>query len=194
MNLLHRFTSRLSPKSAFAVSMALAAAAVLAQAAWSRHVEAEVLARVAPHRLAASIDVTGQLQPADMAVIGDRYVAVVDLRPDGEAVGQPSSAEMQAAALRGRVRFVYLPVPHGEIPEESVARLKGVLETSHGAVLLYCRSGKRAARTWALAEASRPSGLPSAAILAAVRGAGQNADDLQERIQAAVLTRDQEKP
>jgi uncharacterized protein (TIGR01244 family) len=80
-------------------------------------------------------------------------------------------------------------VPHGEIPEQAVTRLREALDRQQGPVLLYCRSGKRAARTWALAEASRPNGLPAEAIVAAVRGAGQEADDLRPRIDAAVAAR-----
>jgi uncharacterized protein (TIGR01244 family) len=163
--------------------------AILASAAWSRHLEAQVMSRIAPHHLSTSIDVTTQLHPDDLVAVGRRYSVVVDLRPDGEVVGQPSSQEMAEAARQNRLGFTYVPVPHGEIPEEAVTRLRRVLDTPHGEVLLYCRSGKRAARTWALAEASRPNGISTAAIIAAVHESGQDAEDLRGRIQVAVDAR-----
>jgi uncharacterized protein (TIGR01244 family) len=98
---------------------------------------------------------------------------------------------MEAAARGKGLAFTYVPVPHGEIPEQAVARLRTVLDRESGHVLLYCRSGKRAARTWALAEASRPDGLSADEILFAVKGAGQDAGDLRSRIEASVNARGQ---
>lgn len=51
-----------------------------------------------------------------------------------------SSREMEAAAHEGGLDFNYMPVPHGEIPEQAVARLRTVLDHQHGQVLLYCRT------------------------------------------------------
>jgi uncharacterized protein (TIGR01244 family) len=96
---------------------------------------------------------------------------------------------MAQAARRQAVDFGYVPVPHGEIPEEAVLKLRQALADQKGQVLLYCRSGKRAARTWALAEAGRVGGLQADEIIAAVRGAGQEADDLRPRIEAAIAAR-----
>ena len=114
---------------------------------------------------------------------------MVDLRPDGEEPGQPSAQDMRLAATKAGLAFAYVPVPHGDIPEASVAALQAFLASQSGPVLLYCRSGRRAARTWALVEAARPGGMPTDAIMAAVQGAGQNAEDLRGRIEAAVAAR-----
>lgn len=184
----------ISPRRAFLSSLLLATTAVLAIAAWSRHSDAQTLTRVAPRPLSPSIDVTTQLHPDDLAAVGRRYSVVVDLRPDGEAAEQPSSQEMASVAHRNGLEFNYVPVPHGEIPEDAVARLRRVLDAPHGDVLLYCRSGKRAARTWALAEASRLNGMSATDIIAAVQAAGQDAEDLRGRIQAAVDGRQQVQP
>jgi len=189
MTSANRLLAWLTPGKSFIVSLLLAALAVLASAAWSRHVEAQVMAHIAPHRLSDAVDVTTQLHPKDLTAVGARYAMVVDLRPDGEVAEQPTSKEMEAAAKRNGLEFAYIPVPHGEIPEESVAHLRAVLEARHGEILLYCRSGKRAARTWALAEASRSNGSSTGAIIAAVQAAGQEAEDLRSRIQIAVESR-----
>ncbi|WP_269629802.1 beta-lactamase hydrolase domain-containing protein [Pelomonas sp. BJYL3] len=184
----------LSPGKAFLFSLLFTAIGVLAYAGWLQYLDAQTLRRIAPRQLAASVDVTTQLHPADLAALRWRYAVIVDLRPDGEVAGQPSSQEMEAEASQQGLRFRYIPVPHGEIPEAAADRLREVLAEAHGSVLLYCRSGKRAARTWALAEAARADGLSSSAIVTAVQKAGQEADDLQGRIERAVKARRKETP
>jgi protein tyrosine phosphatase (PTP) superfamily phosphohydrolase (DUF442 family) len=56
-------------------------------------------------------------------------------------------------------------------------------------VLLYCRSGRRAARTWSLVEASRADGMDVAQIIAAVKEGGQEADDLKDALEQRVAAR-----
>lgn len=182
------FAAWLTPGKAFICSLLLAMGSVLVPAAWSSAVQARALARIAPHRLADRVEVTSQLQVEDMVAVGRRYRMVVDLRPDGEALDQPSSQAMEHAARMAGLGFAYVPVPHGDIPDDAVARLQSVL-AAQGDVLLYCRSGKRAARTWALAEARRPGGLSAEQIQASVQGAGQDAADLRDRIDRAINAR-----
>lgn len=136
--------------------------------------------------------VAGQITPEQLAQLkAQGYTSVVALRPDGEAPDQPSAARMQAAAESHGMTFTYIPVKSGApIPDSAVAALGQALEASKGKVLMYCRSGSRAARTWGLVEASRPGGANTDAILAAVKASGQSADDLQTAIAAHVAARD----
>jgi uncharacterized protein (TIGR01244 family) len=135
------------------------------------------------HRLTTTIAVSEQVSLASVANVGRQgFTTVIDLRPDGEAADQPSSAEVGKIVLEQGLRFFYVPVPHGAIPDTAVAQLNQALTGSSGPVLMYCRSGKRAARTWSLVEASRPAGMEPAAILAAVKQAGQSSDDLETAI------------
>lgn len=142
------------------------------------------------HHLHANISVSEQLKPEEIPELRERgFATIIDLRPDGEAVGQASSAEMASAARAKRMQFVYVPVPHGAIPDSAVAALDKALENSSGDVLLYCRSGKRAARTWGLVEASHVGGMDGRAILAAIKTGGQNADDLSEDVARRIAAR-----
>ncbi|MFX5521947.1 hypothetical protein ABTD78_22020, partial [Acinetobacter baumannii] len=77
----------------------------------------------------------------------------------------------------------------GDIPDRAVTELGQALADKSGEVLLYCRSGRRAARTWSLLEASRPNGLKTQAILAAVKESGQSADDLESAIEQRIRQR-----
>jgi uncharacterized protein (TIGR01244 family) len=145
---------------------------------------------VAAKPLAVSVWVTEQINESQLADIKAKgFRTVVDLRPDGEAVDQPPAAEMARAAQASGLGFSYIPVPHGDIPTAAVDALDQALAQSDKPLLLYCRSGRRAARTWALAEASRPGGLDAAAIQAAARAAGQSADDLAAQIGVRIAAR-----
>ena len=85
--------------------------------------------------------------------------------------------------------FAYVPTPHGAIPDVIVDGLARALADVPQPVVLYCRSGNRAARVWALAEASRPSGADAKGIAGSVRAAGQKVDDLMPQIEARIAAR-----
>jgi len=161
---------------------------VLAVAWWNRPPPAASDIDAKP--LVAGVWISEQVAPAQLPELASEgFKAVVDLRPNGEMAGQPSSDEVSEAAKRAGLAFSYVPVAHGDIAADSVAALDRALSASGRPVLLYCRSGRRAARTWALVEASRSGGLDADAIEAAVRSAGQSADDLKQDISRRIAAR-----
>ncbi len=137
------------------------------------------------------VSITYQLNPQDIHSLWRNKVrTVVDIRPDGEEKGQPSSEEMQRAAKRANVDFFYIPVPHDSIPDEAVAQLSDVLSTRASPLtVLYCRTGRRAVRLYALAEASRNDGPAVDEILKMVRDAGFVAEDLKDEIARRISLR-----
>lgn len=174
---------------AFALAVLVGAVAVLAVAFMNRPGPGSTDNVKA---LPGGIWVTGQVDPHQLRTLKrNGFKGIVDLRPDGEAVGQPSSAEMAEQARRLGMAFTYVPVSHGDIPAAAVERLGQALAQADTPVLLYCASGRRASRTWALAEASRAEGMDAAAIAAAVKSVGQPVDDLDAQIAARVAARPQ---
>ncbi len=144
----------------------------------------------ASRALGPGVAVRDQVQLDGVARLrAEGFHTLIDLRPDGEAADQPSSGAVAEAARRSGLAFSYVPTPHGDIPDATVAALAQTLATAERPVMLYCRSGKRAARVWALAEASRTGGFDAGAIAAAVRAAGQPIDDLLPRIEARIAAR-----
>jgi uncharacterized protein (TIGR01244 family) len=114
---------------------------------------------------------------------------IVDMRPDGEASDEPSHLQMEQVAKAEGLDFSYIPVPHESIPAATVRELSDVLSSSQKPVVLYCRTGRRAVRTFALVEASRRGGPGADAIVAMVRDAGFSAEDLQPEIGGRVAAR-----
>lgn len=177
-------------KASFFIAVLAGAAAVVGWAGYQRTAHPPLPRAVAAKSLADGVWLSEQINPAQLSLLRrQQFASVIDLRPDGEAAGQPSSAEMAKAAALDGLAFDYVPVPHGAIPDGQVAALQHALDSHARPVLLYCRSGRRAARTWALAEASRPGGLDAASIQHAVKAAGQSADDLDSDILARIAAR-----
>jgi len=96
-------------------------------------------------------------------------VLIINNRPDGEVPGQPTSAEVEAAARGAGADYLYLPVVGRPTPEQAKAQAAAVAAAS-GPVLAFCRSGTRSITAWALGEAAAGRDRAELARLAA--GAG----------------------
>jgi uncharacterized protein (TIGR01244 family) len=130
--------------------------------------------------------VSAQISLRDVDRLRFNFITIVDMRPDGEAPDEPGHVEMEQVAKAAGLTFHYIPVPHESIPAETVKELGDVLVSSKEPVLLYCRTGRRAVRTFALVEASRAGGPGVDAILGMVKGAGFSAEDLRAEIVSRV--------
>jgi uncharacterized protein (TIGR01244 family) len=181
----------------FLGAIAFGAVAVLAVAGIHRATApsrpaVDPLAHLDAKPLAQGIWISEQIVPEQLAALKSQgFLAVVDLRPDDEVAGQPPASAMSTAAAAEGLAFDYIPVSHGDVPSGAVDALGRSLarHEKQKPILLYCRSGRRAARTWALAEASRPGGMQAPAILNVVHQAGQDASDLAGQIAVRIAAR-----
>lgn len=145
---------------------------------------------VVTRTLGGEISVAEQILRDDIPRLkASGFAAIIDLRPDGEADDQPDSKAIESVVVGNRMDFAYVPVPHGEIPDSAVQALSSALSSLPRPVLLYCRSGRRAVRTWSLVEASRAGGQNAEAIQSAAKGAGQSIDDLLPLIAQRIALR-----
>jgi len=120
-------------------------------------------------RIDDSVSVAGQIGEADLAqAAAQGFRRVINNRPDGEALDQPSGATMAQAAQAAGLDYVAIPVSGGFAMSQVEAMAKAL--DADGPVLAYCRSGTRSTHLWALAAAYR-GGDPDAIVAAAV-GAG----------------------
>jgi len=105
--------------------------------------------------LDSSISVFGQIEPEDVAAAkAQGFTAIINNRPDDEQPGQPSSAEIEAAAKAAGMDYVAIPVDHSGFNQAQVAAMAEALEKASGPVLAFCRSGTRSIVTWSLAQAA----------------------------------------
>ena len=81
------------------------------------------------------------------------FKTIISNRPDGEEPGQPTAAEIAAAAAAAGLAFHHIPVRGGPTPEQ-VEATQAVLQEADLPVLAFCRSGTRSIVTWSLSQAT----------------------------------------
>ena len=99
-------------------------------------------------QLSADVCVAPQLDPAAMAWAAQAgFKSVINNRPDFEAgPGQPTSAQIEAAAVAAGLRYEFLPVaPVVQTPDE-IARFAQLLADLPKPILAFCRSGTRSGK------------------------------------------------
>ena len=107
-------------------------------------------------RITNGLSVSPQIAAKDMqeiAALGFR--AIVCNRPDGESAGQPSHAEIEAAARKAGLGFRYQPVASPMVRNDQITAFATALEELPGPVLAYCRSGARSTMLWSMVEKRR---------------------------------------
>ncbi len=98
--------------------------------------------------------VSPQISLADVAAAAAAgYSLIINNRPDGEDAGQPTAAQIEAAARAAGLDFMSVPVVGRPNPQQIEAVHRAVAGAS-GKVLAYCRSGTRSITTWAMGEAA----------------------------------------
>mgnify|MGYP000398012469 CR=1 FL=1 len=94
------------------------------------------------------ISCSAQINPEDVSTLAEQgFKLIINNRPDGEAEGQPSNAEIAAAAEAAGLDYAYIPIQR-ELPQDSIDTLKELLANAKGPVLAYCRTGTRSTNLW----------------------------------------------
>lgn len=106
-------------------------------------------------QVGADVCVAPQLLPEQMAEAARLgFRSVINNRPDfEEGPGQPTSAQIEAAAQAAGLAYAYLPVsPAVQTPQE-IERFAELLDELPRPVLAFCRSGTRSGKLYAAATA-----------------------------------------
>ena len=121
------------------------------------------------HQITPDFSVAEQIETTDLARLAELgYRTIINNRPDGEASGQPSAAEIKAAAEAAGLRFHNLPYA-GQTPPAVVGETAQMLEQAPAPVLAYCRTGTRSIKAWALAAALAGTKRPDEIIALAAK-------------------------
>lgn len=134
-------------------------------------------------KLDENISVAGQIAPADIATAAAQgFTFIVNNRPDGEQPGQPTGAEIAAAAAAAGLDYRVIPITHAGFSEDQVTAMREALEATDGPVLAFCRSGTRSTFVWALAR-SRMGDAPDD-LTAKAAAAGYDLSPLRPMLRA----------
>jgi uncharacterized protein (TIGR01244 family) len=121
--------------------------------------------------LTPQVAVAPQIAAADIpGLAAQGFRLIINNRPDGEAPGQPSGAEIEAAAAAAGMSYLAIPVDHAGLGPHQLKAMADALAAADGPVLAYCRSGTRSTHLWALAEASRGTAAETLVEAAAAGG------------------------
>ncbi len=100
--------------------------------------------------IAPDVCVAPQLEPAAMAeAAAAGFRSIINNRPDFEAgPDQPSSAQIEAAALAAGLIYRHLPVNGAYQSPEEIEQFKQLLNELPRPILAFCRSGARSTRLY----------------------------------------------
>ncbi|MBA3729425.1 MAG: TIGR01244 family phosphatase [Sphingomonas sp.] len=105
------------------------------------------------HELDRQTRVGGQIAPSDLAELKSQGVTmIVNNRPDGEDAGQPTSAEIEAAANDAGIDYRHVPIARGLGPSDVEAMRSAMHAAGEGKLFAFCRTGNRSALAWAVAK------------------------------------------
>lgn len=101
----------------------------------------------------ADVCVAPQLAPESMSAAARQgFRSVVNNRPDFEGgPDQPTSAQIEVAAREAGLEYRFLPVSGAYQSPQDAHRMAELLKELPRPILLFCRSGARSARLYALA-------------------------------------------
>jgi sulfide:quinone oxidoreductase len=103
--------------------------------------------------LAPQVYVSGQVFEHDIRLAAKQGVrSIMNNRPDGEALGQPLSADLAKTAEELGITFLHLPVDPRSISEQDVEQFAKACDELELPLLKFCRSGARSTKMWQLAE------------------------------------------
>lgn len=107
-----------------------------------------------PEQIDTTLAVAAQLRPEDMpALVAAGFRSVINNRPDFEGgPGQPTSAELEAAARGAGLEYRYLPVPPARHTWEQASSMARAVAALPHPVLAFCRSGRRSAALYRLGQ------------------------------------------
>ena len=127
--------------------------------------------------------VTGDFAVASQLTLADfeemkrlGFARVINNRPDGEAPGQPTSAQAEAAAKAAGLGYVHAPF----VGRPTAAAVDAAAKPG-GPTLAYCRSGTRSINAWAVSQA-KCGGMTADDIVKAAEVAGYDLSGLKDAL------------
>lgn len=133
--------------------------------------------------LTPQLSVAQQISAADLSSLAQQgFRTVINNRPDGEAEGQPLSAELAAEASRLGLVYIEIPVSSAGIINQNVSDFGEQLASAETPILAFCRTGTRSTTLWAL-DAAITHEVDH--IIDTAKRAGYDLSKSRERLEAA---------
>ena len=90
------------------------------------------------------VSMTGQITPDQVPMIAENgFKTIINNRPDGEEAGQPTSAEIEAAAKAAGLAYKEVSFAGHELNQQHVEAFADFFNQAEQPILLFCRTGNR---------------------------------------------------
>ena len=127
--------------------------------------------------LPGDVFVTGQLMPAQLQALAEQGVmSFINNRPDQEAPLQPTSDDMEQAAMAMSLDYFHIPMAGNLTPGLIEASLTAY-QNAPRPIVAFCASGTRSAALLAFAHVDQ---LGVDSVMAALTGAGYSLEQLRQ--------------
>jgi len=105
--------------------------------------------------LAPQVFVSGQMFEHDIRLAAKQGVrSIMNNRPDGEATGQPLSADLAKIAEELGMNYLYLPVDGRSISVQDVGDFANARAELERPLLIFCRTGARSEKLWQMTDST----------------------------------------
>lgn len=122
-------------------------------------------------KLDETMSVSPQIAIEDVAAAkAQGFATIINNRPDDEQPGQPSAAEIGAAAAAAGLGYAAIPIVMSGLSQADVDAMAAALDAANGPVLAFCRSGTRSTWLWALARAGQGEDVETLIAKAGAQG------------------------
>jgi sulfide:quinone oxidoreductase len=100
-------------------------------------------------RLDTQVSISPQIRADELDDVARQgFRMLINNRPDGEEAGQPTSAEIEAAARRVGLDYRYIPITPGCLTIEEALAFSNAVRAAGGPILAFCRTGTRSGKLW----------------------------------------------
>ncbi|UTW59357.1 TIGR01244 family phosphatase [Kordiimonas sp. SCSIO 12603] len=100
-----------------------------------------------------TVSVSPQITTADIDAAKEQgFTLLINNRPDGEELGQPTNADLEAYANEAGIKWLHIPFAGTDLTLNKVMQMNYELKRNEK-ILAFCRTGTRSCNIWALASA-----------------------------------------
>ena len=90
------------------------------------------------------VSITGQITPDQVPMIAENGIkTIINNRPDGEEAGQPTSAEVAAAAEKAGLAYKEVSFSGNGLTQPHVEEFADFFNQAEQPILIFCRTGNR---------------------------------------------------
>jgi uncharacterized protein (TIGR01244 family) len=90
------------------------------------------------------VSITGQITPDQVpTIVENGFKTIINNRPDGEEAGQPTSADIAAAAEKAGIVYKEISFVGNELNQTHVEAFADFFNQAAQPILVFCRTGAR---------------------------------------------------